>query len=112
MFFRVNQEEYNFQNMTNVSSINGTLAVHNSLTVIQHFYNIVNFIQPMDFRLMCILVYSILIILMIVSINIRAAFSVSVSMRASANLHNNMFNSILRGTLRFFDSSSSGNKDI
>lgn len=86
--------------MNSVSSENVTLIARDSSNF---------FIQSTNICYTCILVYSILMIIMIVSIYIRAVLSVSVCLRASTNLHNNVFNSIIRGTLRFFDLSSSGN---
>ncbi|XP_026323582.1 multidrug resistance-associated protein 4-like isoform X1 [Hyposmocoma kahamanoa] len=53
-------------------------------------------------------VYSALIVSCIFFITARAFMFFKVSMTASRNLHNDMFHSMLRGVMRFFDTNSSG----
>ncbi|KAI5634798.1 ABC transporter domain-containing protein [Phthorimaea operculella] len=53
-------------------------------------------------------VYSALIVCCIFFITARAFMFFKVCMTASRNLHNDMFHSMLRGVMRFFDANSSG----
>ncbi|CAH1643464.1 unnamed protein product [Spodoptera littoralis] len=53
-------------------------------------------------------VYSALIVCCIFFITARAFMFFKVCMTASRNLHNDMFHSMLRGVMRFFDTNSSG----
>ncbi|VVC32370.1 Hypothetical protein CINCED_3A012061 [Cinara cedri] len=59
-------------------------------------------------RQICIYVFSGLTLSVIIFTGIRTATFVSVCMTASMNLHNKMFNSITRATMRFFNTNSSG----
>ncbi|XP_060850142.1 probable multidrug resistance-associated protein lethal(2)03659 isoform X2 [Rhopalosiphum padi] len=55
-----------------------------------------------------VITYSIINIAMLVFIGIRCAMFVTVLIRASTNLHNNMFNAITGATMHFFNTNSSG----
>ncbi|XP_026805619.1 probable multidrug resistance-associated protein lethal(2)03659 isoform X1 [Rhopalosiphum maidis] len=77
--------------------------------------NISNFITGALFdtpmvisREFCVIIYSIINIALLVVIVIRCAMFVSVLMSASMNLHNNMFNAIIRATIYFFNTNPSG----
>ncbi|XP_018576445.1 probable multidrug resistance-associated protein lethal(2)03659 isoform X2 [Anoplophora glabripennis] len=55
-----------------------------------------------------IYIYSVIIILLIVATLVRSFTFFSVCMRASTNLHDTMFMSIIRATMRFFNTNSAG----
>ncbi|KAJ8871218.1 hypothetical protein PR048_027524 [Dryococelus australis] len=55
-----------------------------------------------------IMVYGILILACVVIVLARSIFAFFFCMRASVNLHNTMFENILRGRMRFFDTNPSG----
>ncbi|XP_074025677.1 probable multidrug resistance-associated protein lethal(2)03659 isoform X3 [Leptinotarsa decemlineata] len=55
-----------------------------------------------------IYIYSVIIILLVVTTLVRSFAFFSICMRASTNLHNNMFVSITRATMRFFNTNSAG----
>ncbi|XP_063890831.1 ATP-binding cassette sub-family C member 4 isoform X2 [Helicoverpa armigera] len=65
------------------------------------------FIGPLDTS-QYLYVYSALIVCCIFFITARAFMFFKVCMTASRNLHNDMFHSMLRGVMRFFDTNSSG----
>ncbi|XP_022822031.1 multidrug resistance-associated protein 4-like isoform X1 [Spodoptera litura] len=65
------------------------------------------YIGPLD-TAQYLYVYSALIICCIFFITARAFMFFKVCMTASRNLHNDMFHSMLRGVMRFFDTNSSG----
>ncbi|CAK1548553.1 unnamed protein product [Leptosia nina] len=69
--------------------------------------NIHAYIGPLD-TAQYLYVYTALIICCIFFITARAFMFFKVCMTASRNLHNNMFHSMLRGVMRFFDTNSSG----
>ncbi|XP_066258777.1 ATP-binding cassette sub-family C member 4-like isoform X1 [Euwallacea similis] len=56
----------------------------------------------------CIYVYSTLMVLLVVFTLLRAFVFFAVCMKASTNLHNNMFQSITRASMRFFNTNSAG----
>jgi len=60
----------------------------------------------------CFIVFGILTLLMMVAIIIRTIMFVSVCMKSSMTLHNNMFSAITRATMSFFNTNSSGNEEI
>lgn len=60
------------------------------------------------YRQTCIVVYAVLNVSMIAFIFVRCAVLVSFFMKTSENLHNNMFNAIIRSTMHFFNVNSSG----
>ncbi|XP_050673524.1 ATP-binding cassette subfamily C member 4-like isoform X1 [Leptidea sinapis] len=64
-------------------------------------------IGPLD-TVQYLYVYTALIICCIFFITARAFMFFKVCMTSSRNLHNDMFHSMLRGVMRFFDSNSSG----
>lgn len=53
-------------------------------------------------------VYGALIVILIVLMLARSAAYFKLSMRASQNLHNAMFETVLRSTMAFFDTNPSG----
>ncbi|KAL4715253.1 hypothetical protein ACJJTC_007835 [Scirpophaga incertulas] len=65
------------------------------------------FIGPLDTS-QYLYVYSALIVCCIFFITARAFIFFKVCMTSSRNLHNDMFHSMLRGVMRFFDTNSSG----
>lgn len=54
-------------------------------------------------------IYAIIIILMIASLLIRASTIVSFFIAVSMSLHRKMFNAVIRATMYFFNTNSSGN---
>ncbi|XP_039765386.1 multidrug resistance-associated protein 4 isoform X2 [Pararge aegeria] len=74
---------------------------------IQPSLDIHAFIGPMDTS-MYLYGYTALIVCCIFFITARAFMFFKVCMTASRNLHNDMFHSMLRGVMRFFDTNSSG----
>lgn len=65
------------------------------------------YIGPLD-TAQYLYVYTALIVCCVFFITARAFMFFKVCMTASRNLHNDMFHSMLRGVMRFFDSNSSG----
>lgn len=59
-------------------------------------------------REMCIYIYTIITIATIIVSLIRSFSFFNVCMNSSINLHDGMFNSITRATMRFFNTNSSG----
>ncbi|ETN84994.1 hypothetical protein NECAME_01556, partial [Necator americanus] len=53
-------------------------------------------------------VYGISLVILFVSGLIKAMIFVKVSLNAASRLHNNMFSSVIRGTIAFFDSTPTG----
>ncbi|XP_013144481.1 PREDICTED: probable multidrug resistance-associated protein lethal(2)03659 [Papilio polytes] len=74
---------------------------------IQPDLNIHAYIGPLD-TAQYLYVYTALIVCCIFFITARAFMFFKVCMTASRNLHNDMFHSMLRGVMRFFDTNSSG----
>jgi len=60
-------------------------------------------------RQTCITVFATLTLIIIIIAAIRSVLFVSVHMKASMTLHNNMFNSLIKATIYFFNTNSSGN---
>jgi len=56
----------------------------------------------------CIYIYSTLMILLVLFTLSRGFIFFSICMKASTNLHDNMFQSITRATMRFFNTNSAG----
>lgn len=98
-FIRVNQEEYVFRNENSSSSFNDNSTLSSYDT----------FILSLDSRQTYIIVYAVLIISLIVAILIRSVIFVSVCTNASLHLHSRMFNTIIKATMYFFNTNSSGN---
>lgn len=100
ILFRVNQEE-------DVFGSKNILPTDNHTSVTQ---NVSNTIIPLiNNRQSCVIVYTILIILMTLVILIRNKSCVTFCMKASINLHDSVFNAIIKGSLLFFNTSLSGN---
>ncbi|XP_060872047.1 probable multidrug resistance-associated protein lethal(2)03659 isoform X2 [Metopolophium dirhodum] len=95
----VNHEVYEYQKLLNTSYINNTSVSLDSnsasllLSNYQRFY---------------VTIYVILIVSLIVTAIIRSAIFVKMTTKASINLHNQMFNSIIRTTMYFFNTNSTG----
>ncbi|XP_026820568.1 probable multidrug resistance-associated protein lethal(2)03659 isoform X1 [Rhopalosiphum maidis] len=92
----VNLEEHVFQNKNNES----TITFHDSLSDVFWWMTIS--------RQTCIYVFGCITFLLIIIITIRLITFVSISMSASINLHNNMFNTLIRATTYFFNTNLSG----
>lgn len=60
----------------------------------------------------CVVIYTVITLSMVVVVFVRCVMFVSFFMNSSMNLHNNMFNAIIRATMHFFNTNSSGNKSI
>ncbi|XP_050313562.1 probable multidrug resistance-associated protein lethal(2)03659 [Anthonomus grandis grandis] len=106
--FWVNIEQENFQNSNETTdgpynlsyvteSSNKTEEVGFSWFDFWHFS-----------RETCMYIYSVLIALLIIFTMVRSFVFFAVCMRASTNLHNTMFRSITRATMRFFNTNSAG----
>ncbi|KAF2880617.1 hypothetical protein ILUMI_25557 [Ignelater luminosus] len=59
-------------------------------------------------RKQCIIIYAILILTTVTVAVSRSFFFFTICMRASVNLHNKMFRSIIRASMRFFQTNTSG----
>lgn len=95
-YFRVNLED---RRVKDVSSTSNTTKFD------EPYDNILNW--PIS-RQTCIIMYAILNIFIIVATFIRSAALESFFMKTFENLHNNMFNAIIRSTMHFFNTNSSG----
>lgn len=61
-------------------------------------------------RQTCIIVFTVLILTMILANFIKSITLMSVCMKASLNLHNDMFNALTRATMYFINTDTSGNQ--
>jgi len=93
--FRVNLEEHVFQNESSVS----TSIFNDSLN---------NIWWMTISRQTCINVFGCITFFLILITTIRLITFVSISMSASIRLHNNMFNTLIRATIYFFNTNLSG----
>lgn len=59
-----------------------------------------------------LIVFSVLIILLMLATLIQSTMFISVCLRASVSLHNQMFNALTRATMYFFNTNSSGKTDF
>ncbi|XP_060873208.1 ATP-binding cassette sub-family C member 4-like isoform X2 [Metopolophium dirhodum] len=91
MAYWVNLEEHVFYKVKNVSGDPSTKLLWWSIS-----------------RKTCFIVFGVLTLMMIVGIIIRSITFVSVCMKSSTTLHNNMFSAITRATMSFFNTNSSG----
>lgn len=98
MTYWVNLEERVFYRVDSVSTYNSKPTGDASTTLLWWSIS----------RETCIYVFGILTLTMIVAIIIRSILFVSVCMKSSMTLHNNMFNSITRSTMYFFNTNPSG----
>ncbi|XP_026820606.1 multidrug resistance-associated protein 4-like isoform X2 [Rhopalosiphum maidis] len=91
----VNLEEHAFRNV-----INAPIAVsdNNSSTLLWWSIS----------RQTCIYVFSVITLIIIIISAIRSVLFVSVCMKASLNLHNNMFNALTKAKIYFFNTNPSG----
>ncbi|VVC32367.1 Hypothetical protein CINCED_3A020730 [Cinara cedri] len=94
-------EDNVFSNVTNVSGtiINNTLIDNDPFKI--------SLLWPISHQ-SCVIIYNILIISFLVVIIIRTIILRSFFTRTSINLHNKMFNAIIRATMFFFNTNSSG----
>lgn len=90
--YRVNLEEHVFRNVINVAD--------NKLI----WWSIS--------RQTCINVFSATILILIITAVIRSVLFVSVCMKSSMVLHNNMFKALIKATIYFFNTNPSGNYNL
>ncbi|XP_048505778.1 probable multidrug resistance-associated protein lethal(2)03659 isoform X2 [Athalia rosae] len=83
----------NTEESSKATMLNGTMSSH--------------WTSPLS-REMCVYIYSTIVTATVVFTLLRTFMFMSVCMRASRRLHENMFNSITRATMRFFNTNSSG----
>ncbi|CAI6363936.1 unnamed protein product [Macrosiphum euphorbiae] len=99
--FWVNQEVYEFHNFFNTSHETNTSVPRDP------YYNAsVSLLS--NFQQHFAIIYVLLIVSLIISGIIRSAIFVKITTKASINLHNQMYNSIIRTTMFFFNTNSSG----
>jgi len=98
--FRVNQEVYEFHNLLNISHNTNTSVPRDSYSASLLLSN---------FQRHFVIIYVLLMASLIISGIIRSALFVKMTTRASINLHNQMFNSVIRTTMFFFNENSTGN---
>lgn len=101
IFFRITHEEYVLHNTisSNTSNSNGTSSSDSFSTLL----------FSSNFRQNCMILYTVIIFFLIVIIVVRTVTYVSFCMRASINMHNQMFNRFIKATMFFFNTKSSGN---
>jgi len=97
--FRVNHEVYEHHKLLNTSYSNNTPVPRDSYSAS---------ILLSNFQRHYVMIYVILMVSMIVTAIIRSAVFVNITTKASINLHNQMFNSIIRTTMFFFNTNSTG----
>lgn len=100
--FRITREEYILHDTIsyNISNNNSTLSSNDSSSTLMFSSN---------FRENCMILYTVIILLLIVTIITRTLSYVSFCMRASINIHNQMFDRFIKATMFFFNTKSSGN---
>lgn len=100
LYFRVVLEDQLLSNVTLESSTNSSsMNVEFSSTFLW---------WPLT-RQLCIIVYSVLIILLILICMLKSSMFLRFFTTASFNLHNNMFNAITSTTMYFFNTNPTGN---
>ncbi|CAB3237244.1 unnamed protein product [Arctia plantaginis] len=99
----INKQDYHLQTSPRTFNVSSYFTGINQKPDL----NIHDYIGPLD-TAQYLYVYSALIVCCIFFITARAFIFFKVCMTASRNLHNNMFHSMLRGVMRFFDTNSSG----
>lgn len=97
--FRVNHEVYGYHTLLNTSYSNNTLVPSDSNSASLLLSN---------FQRDYAIIYAILMVSLIVTATIRCTIFVNITTKASINLHNQMFNSIIRTTMFFFNTNSTG----
>lgn len=98
--FRVNQEVYEYHKSLDTFYSNNT-------SMPQYSYS--ETLLLLNFQQHYIMIYTVLMVSLIVSVIIRSDIFVKMTTKASINLHDQMFNSIIRTTMIFFNTNSSGN---
>jgi len=101
--FRVNQEVYEFHKFLNTSHDTNTSVPRDS------YYSASASLLLSNFQQHFVIIYVLLIVSLIISGIIRSAIFVKITTKASINLHNQMYNSIIRTSMFFFNTNSSGN---
>lgn len=104
LYFRVNLEVYIFCDSSVTLYCNST-----QLSTIKNNHLSETLLWWSVSRQTCITVYVILTLSLIIVVFVRCNLFVSFFMKASTNLHNNMLNAIIRATMTFFNTNSSGN---
>ncbi|XP_060872288.1 probable multidrug resistance-associated protein lethal(2)03659 isoform X2 [Metopolophium dirhodum] len=99
--FWVNQEVYQIYNTNNTFCNNST----HSLMILDSFSSLPWF---SNFHQHFVIVCALLMVSLIVSVIIRTTMFVRMTKKSSINLHNRMFNSIVRTPMHFFNTNSSG----
>lgn len=100
ILFRVNIEEHVFHSEETMFMHNGTLTTNGNSTTRLLWWSIS--------RQTCILGFAFFTFMMIMSTAIRSATFVSLCTRASTNLHQIMFDAIIKANMSFFNTNSSG----
>ncbi|CAH1738400.1 unnamed protein product [Aphis gossypii] len=95
----VNMEEHVFCNVHHYIPYSSTAVSENELNTFE-WWSIS--------RQTCITVFATLTLIIIILAAIRSVLFVSVHMKASMTLHNNMFNALIKATIYFFNTNSSG----
>ncbi|KAL4089661.1 hypothetical protein QTP88_024660 [Uroleucon formosanum] len=95
----VNHEVYGYHTLLNTSYSNNTLVPSDSNSASLLLSN---------FQRDYAIIYAILMVSLIVTATIRCTIFVNITTKASINLHNQMFNSIIRTTMFFFNTNSTG----
>ncbi|XP_022172980.1 multidrug resistance-associated protein 4-like [Myzus persicae] len=98
--FWVNQEVYEFHKLLNTShNTNNTSVPRDSYSASLLMSN---------FQQHFVIIYVVLMVSLIVSGIVRSVIFVKMTTKSSVNLHNQMFNSIIRTSMFFFNTNSSG----
>lgn len=100
-----NDNEYNLTDL-NISSVDTNISTIEQPYLLQNESLFVN--PPTYSQNFYINLYTFFIIGSIILTTLRSLLFFKVCMRASKNLHNTMFNNLLRATMRFFDINPSG----
>ncbi|XP_060872043.1 LOW QUALITY PROTEIN: ATP-binding cassette sub-family C member 4-like [Metopolophium dirhodum] len=95
----VNHEVYEYHKLLNTSYSNNMSVPSDSNSASLLLSN---------FQRHYVMIYVILMVSLIVTAIIRSAVFVNITTKASINLHNQMFNSIIRTTMFFFNTNSTG----
>lgn len=99
MLYRVNLEEHVFYRVKTISTSSKTT---NDPSTTLLWWTIS--------RETCFVVFGVITLSLVIAVIIRSISFVSVCMKSSMTLHNNMFSAITRATMTFFNTNSSGNK--
>ncbi|XP_049822547.1 probable multidrug resistance-associated protein lethal(2)03659 isoform X1 [Aethina tumida] len=107
----IEQEDASEKRKQDLSSKNNSLSANNG-SIYSLLLTASNNDTSTDFwhfsRETSIYIYSVIIALLVTTALIRSFTFFSICMRASTNLHDNMFSSITRATMRFFNTNNAG----